>query len=1148
MIGVGGTVASPLMTETVAQLGDRPFSFPEKTFRFNSTCFGGDRYLCLKDQSSGQGADKAYQVGIIDLLDDLALDRRTTRKAEGAMKNPFENILALRGRNDGSDNHFIQVFNLDSKAKLGEFTFDDEIVFWKWLENRWLVVITATNVYHWHLKNDGEADTMPKTMFARSGKLAEEVQIINYSVDDEQDPAEIKWCLLAGIYLSPVDKKSILGCLQLWSVEKQQQQFLEGHAGCFGKIVLDDCSQEPVKVFSFCEKKNNVSKIYIMDIYSQRGEGKPQPFKASCEYSYPVDHAADFPIASYISQRHGVIFAATKAGFVMIFDTKTGARISCEKVSPESVFLCSGNRRSGGVYLVNKKGALLSVAVNEQTLVHYVQAHCSDGVVLAASLARRYGYSAADEFLTQTFRQCLQNGRFGPAARVAASSKGASLRTPTTLQAFRSAKVPTGESSPLLQYFNVLLEMGGKLLPFEAKELMRPVVTQGRVDFAAKWIQEDKLECDEELGDLVKQLDESLAMKVYARANLHRKVIQYYVDRDEYNEILTYCRKKKYTTDFSSVLRSMLTRNPAGAVDFARSLLDNEPPLMDIHSAIDVFLQQSKTTEISGILVDVLKANKPEQGPIQTRLFELNLATNPANAELLFQQGLFTHYDKVRIGQLCERAGLFQRALEHFTELTDMKRVMLKAGNQISADWLFSFCNTMAPQACVEILTDMLRTNRGNLQAVVNVSMKNYERLGVDKLVQMFESVGSVEGLFYFLGSIIAFSNDGEVHFKYIEAAAKLNHLQEVERIVKESKVYDPVKVKEFLKASDLSSPKPLIYVCDIHNFVEELTEYLYRKGLTNYIETYVTKVNPQAAPAVIVTLLDLGCSESFVLELLQGVRGACPLTPLIPEMEKRGRLALILPWMEARIEEGLTDPVLNNAVAKVYIDTNHQPEEFLKSNLNYDPLEIGKYCEDRDPHMAVSAYMRGQCDQELINITNKNGLFRLQAKYLVQRREPAVWAMVLAPNNLEWRRMLIDQVVATALPEATSLEEISVAVRAFNDANIPQELLELLERIVLQKSVGLPQLGEELSKSVPLQNLLLYTAMSAEPAKVMDYVNRLDAFDAREAALIALSDRFKLYDEALAIYRKNGLNLEALDVMLTKLKDFDGAAEFAEK
>lgn len=57
-----------------------------------------------------------------------------------------------------------------------------------------------------------------------------------------------------------------------------------------------------------------------------------------------------------------------------------------------------------------------------------------------------------------------------------------------------------------------------------------------------------------------------------------------------------------------------------------------------------------------------------------------------------------------------------------------------------------------------------------------------------------------LSGLFYFLGSIVNFSQDPEVHFKYIQAACKTGQIKEVERICRESNCYDPERVKNFLK------------------------------------------------------------------------------------------------------------------------------------------------------------------------------------------------------------------------------------------------------------------------------------------------------------------------------------------------------------
>jgi clathrin heavy chain len=56
---------------------------------------------------------------------------------------------------------------------------------------------------------------------------------------------------------------------------------------------------------------------------------------------------------------------------------------------------------------------------------------------------------------------------------------------------------------------------------------------------------------------------------------------------------------------------------------------------------------------------------------------------------------------------------------------------------------------------------------------------------------------------------------------------------------------YDPVRVKDFLKDMKLSDPKPLIRLCDIHGYIDELTAYLYRNNLIKYIEIFLFKVNP---------------------------------------------------------------------------------------------------------------------------------------------------------------------------------------------------------------------------------------------------------------------------------------------------------------
>ena len=108
-------------------------------------------------------------------------------------------------------------------------------------------------------------------------------------------------------------------------------------------------------------------------------------------------------------------------------------------------------------------------------------------------------------------------------------------------------------------------------------------------------------------------------------------------------------------------------------------------------------------------------------------------------------------------------------------------------------------------------------------------------------------------------------------------------------------------------------------------------------------------------------------------------------------------------------VNEGSTDVHVHNALGKIMIETNNNPEHFVLTNPYYDPVEVGRFAEKRDPQLACVAYKRGQCDDELLRCTNKNSLFKVQARYVVERKSPELWAKVLDDEN-EHRRHLLDQ------------------------------------------------------------------------------------------------------------------------------------------
>ena len=78
------------------------------------------------------------------------------------------------------------------------------------------------------------------------------------------------------------------------------------------------------------------------------------------------------------------------------------------------------------------------------------------------------------------------------------------------------------------------------------------------------------------------------------------------------------------------------------------------------------------------------------------------------------------------------------------------------------------------------------------------------------------------------------------------------------------------------------------------------------------------------------------------------------------------------------------------------------------------------------------------------------------------------------------------------------------------------------------------------------LQNLLILTAIKADKNKVMEYIDRLDNYDAPDIANIAIQS--ELYEEAFAIFKKFEVNSSAVQVLIENVSNLDRAYEFAER
>ncbi|OMJ15847.1 Clathrin heavy chain 1 [Smittium culicis] len=1079
---------------------------------FNNVTLQSDKFICIREIGG-----VSNMVNVIDLLN-VSKNFKRPITADSAIMNPDNRIIALR-----SDRK-LQVFNLELSAKVKACTMSEDVVFWHWIDSFELLIVTSLAVYKWSI--EGSSD--PIKQFLLHNRLKDN-HIIQVCANKPMN-----WILVVGI---SEQNGRVVGTTQLFNKDKGVSQIIDAHAATFFEFNIDS-SATPTQVLILASRDQNKAQLSIVEI--DHKDGSPVLEKRKVDISFPPEAVNDFPVAIQTSSKYGTAYLVTKYGFLHVYFIETGACIYSTRISGDTVFVST--KSNDGILCINRKGKALLTKINETTIIPHLLATIND-VETVFKLATRASLPGADDLYVQRFHQMLSSNNYMEAAAFAARSPNGILRTSDTIARLKHLPSVPGQLSPILNYFATILETG-ELNKYEAIELTRPVLAMNRKQLLENWLKENKLECSEELGDIVYEHDVTLALSIYLRATAHSKAVQCFAQLGQFDKIALYSQKTGFTPNWVELLNQAASLDSDKARDLAISLVKASPPLITAESAATILMGRNLIPQTTSFLLDVLRDNLESDGPLQTKLLEMNLVHAPQVADAILSNKVFTHFDKNHIAQLCERANLYQRALELFSDINDIRRVIVHTG-ALGPDWVVEYLSTISPENSSLLLKDMLISDpRSNMQTVVQAATKYSETIGPQKLISIFEETNCLDGLYYYLGSTINNTTDPAVVFRYIQAATQTGQYKEVERIVKDNNYYDPEKVKNFLTEAQLQDQLPLIIVCDKHGFVQDLILHLYKCGHTKFIEVYVQQVNSSRLPGVVGALLDVDCDENIIKNLISTVNIAgFSTSELVDEVEKRERLKMLHKWLESRAAEGSTEQSVYNGLAKLYIETNIEPEHFLRTNTLYDGLLIGSFCENRDPNLAFIAYSSpqslGSTDSKLVDLAISSSMFKQLAKYVLQRKDNSLWSLVL--NNSEIsaasRKSFIDQVVGFGISENSSAEEVSVAVKAFMTADLPFELMQILEKLLLSPT--------EFSNNSNLQNLLFITAIKADPSKVEGYTNKLNSYDFNDIALICINN--SLYEEAFLIYKKANMFSEAAGVLVNNISNLDRAYEFAE-
>ena len=429
--------------QNVTNLGIDP-----KFLKFNVTHLESERYVAVRDVD----ANGVPQMSIIELFNKFNVVRRPGAKVEGCMMHPKDNIIALKAPGDGGRGHILQVFNMDKKQKLVNSEFADSIVFWRWVGEDMLAVVTNTSVYHVPID---KPDAKEVKVFDRANDLKDR-QVIGYVLAPDR-----KWGALFAIS-TPDGGQTINGHIQLYFIEGGKQQMLEGHACTFGQAFLHNDTHKS-NVFCFVERKAGETKstVHVSEI-SAPPEGFPK-FKKNQEIQYDPSTPGDFPISLVVAERYGLLYVVTKMGFVYLYEISSCEQIFKARISNQPIFVVAKNYTNDGILAMSKTGSLFGGLIDENALLPHLMQNCKhlpNIQQLVFSLASRYSLPGVDNIFIGQFNNFIVSGDYQNAAKIASMSPGTLLRNAETINKFKQLPQVPGQPQPLLIYFQKLLEKG----------------------------------------------------------------------------------------------------------------------------------------------------------------------------------------------------------------------------------------------------------------------------------------------------------------------------------------------------------------------------------------------------------------------------------------------------------------------------------------------------------------------------------------------------------------------------------------------------------------------------------------------------------------------------------------------------------------
>eukprot|EP00756_Hemistasia_phaeocysticola_P024369 Hpha_TRINITY_DN15946_c3_g9::TRINITY_DN15946_c3_g9_i1::g.73175::m.73175/K04646/CLTC; clathrin heavy chain len=656
----------------------------------------GDQYVCVRES----GAENQVTLVVVDLTT-KGVSRRKLASLTAAVMHPTRNVVAL------ASGQTLQVFDLGEKKKVCAHLLSEPASFLAWTSGgRALAAVTDTGVLLWDLESGGEE---PRRLFDRDERLGGG-QVLSLCLSPTGEYAVL-------VVLVRGDTNARKGMVQLWS-KQGASKVVEGHAACFASLPQTTGPPCTLLCVASAEGGGEAGKLTVLELPT---EAKRTPSYERRKLPLEFQSAADFPVGLAASPRHSALIVITLMGEGRVVGLESGRELHRGSIAQGAhIFAASSVGEGGSAVCAARDGRVFRAGVSDTDFVASIQRSCGPEAAMAA--AEKGDLGGAEALYQARFDELLAASDIPAALQIAVSAPRSVLRTDPTLHRLQQLPQVPGQRSPLRTYFQMVLEQHGTLNEAEGVEFARILLAkEGGADFVRGQIEQRKMLCSAALGDLLEPADADLALKVYGRASAHEKVTQLLLRRQQYSRVVEYAKRTagQHSVQWKALLASLIASNPDGAAQLALLLhssgLEGEGAL-DPLEVTGLFVDRSCLKHATQYLLEVLKRlpqGAEARATLETRLLEINLThSTPQVADGLLLSGMLGAYDAARIAGLCERAGLYNRALEaHATaavrsrepRVADMQRVVEHLGASAQPEWLAGVLRRLPPSDSIAV-------------------------------------------------------------------------------------------------------------------------------------------------------------------------------------------------------------------------------------------------------------------------------------------------------------------------------------------------------------------------------------------------------------------------------------------------------------